>query len=65
MYGHRKRVENSKPVDNTGMDIGELAERLKQEIRRTEGFKTEYGWGKGSRIQRRRRNERRKRKRVL
>ena len=32
MYGYRKRTENTKPVDSGGMDIGELAERLKQEI---------------------------------
>ena len=48
MYGYRKRVDNAKPVDNSGVDIGELAERLKQEIKRSEGFKTEHGWGKGS-----------------
>ena len=48
MYGYRKRMESKKPTDSSGMDIGELAERLKQEIKRSEGFKSEQGWGKGS-----------------
>ena len=51
MYAFKRRVDKQKGVDSNGMDIGEVAEwtrKLKEEIERTEQFKQDPSWAKGS-----------------